>query len=84
MIVDIIGWVGTLLVLLAYYLVSSEKLKPTGNEYNLINFFGALFIGINVFFNQAWPAVALNIVWGGVAVISLVKNLRQKQFQSKR
>lgn len=65
MIINIIGWVGTVLVLVAYYLVSSEKIKPVGTTYNLMNLFGALFIGVNVFFNHAWPAVALNTVWGG-------------------
>lgn len=63
-------------MLLAYYLVSSEKVKPASISYNLMNLFGALFIGLNVLVNHAWPAVALNTVWGGVAIISLLKNLK--------
>ena len=65
MIIEIIGWIGTVLVVLAYFLASSERLKPSANSYNLLNFFGAIFIGVNVFINQAWPALGLQIVWGG-------------------
>jgi hypothetical protein len=73
MIINIIGWVGTVLVLVAYYLVSNEKVKPASATYNLINLFGAFFIGLNVFANHAWPAVALNTVWAGVAIIGLIR-----------
>ncbi|HEX5455793.1 MAG TPA: hypothetical protein VFW77_00305 [Candidatus Saccharimonadales bacterium] len=76
MIIDIIGWVGTVLVLVAYFLITSEKLGPKSRAYNLMNLFGALFIGLNVYVNHAWPALGLQTVWGGVAIISLFKNLR--------
>ena len=76
MIVEIIGWAGTFLVVLAYLLVNSERLKPKDSSYIFMNLFGAIFIGVNVFVNQAWPALGLQIVWGGVAIISLLKNFR--------
>jgi hypothetical protein len=81
MIAEIIGWVGTVLVLVAYYLITSERLGPKSKAYNLMNLFGALFIGLNVYINHAWPALGLQIVWGGVAIISLFKNL---ELQNKR
>lgn len=76
MIVEIIGWIGTILILTAYFLVSTERLKPKANSYILMNLFGAIFIGVNVFAHQAWPTVALEVVWGGVAIIGLVKNFQ--------
>lgn len=76
MIIEIIGWIGTVLVVTAYFLVSSERLKPKAVSYILMNLFGAIFIGVNVFVNQAWPALGLQIVWGAVAIISLLKNIR--------
>jgi hypothetical protein len=74
-IIEIIGWIGTVLVVTAYLLVSSERLKPKAVSYNLLNLFGAVFIGLNVFVNQAYPALGLQIVWGGVAIISMFKNI---------
>lgn len=77
MIVEIVGWVGTVLIVVAYFLVSTERLKPKAISYTLMNLFGAVFIGINVFAHQAWPTLALEIVWGGVAIISLLKQFQK-------
>ena len=74
MIVEIVGWIGTILVVVAYFLVSTERIKPKAVSYNLMNLFGAIFIGVNVFVNQAWPAFGLQIVWGVVAMMSLAKS----------
>lgn len=66
------------LIVLAYFLISTERLKPKANSYILMNLFGAIFIGVNVFVHRAWPTFALEIVWGTVAVVSLVKNINKK------
>lgn len=68
-----IGWVGTFLLILAYYLVSNKKVSGTSSFYQLLNLFGALFVGVNVFYQQAWPAFTLQIIWGIIAIISLAK-----------
>lgn len=65
MLINILGWIGTALVVAAYFMVSSERIHPKTNVYNLMNLFGALFIGANVYSNHAWPALGLQIVWGG-------------------
>lgn len=62
------------LIVLAYFLVSTERLKPKANPYILMNLFGAIFIGVNVFVHRAWPTFALEIVWGLIAVVALIKN----------
>jgi hypothetical protein len=70
---QIIGWAGTILVVLAYYLVSVKKIDAGSKHYQYLNFFGALGIGVNVFYQSAWPAFALQVVWGVIAVVSLLK-----------
>ncbi|MFA5933259.1 MAG: hypothetical protein WCV81_03260 [Microgenomates group bacterium] len=62
MIYEIIGWIGTGLVLLAYFLVSTRRIAPTSKEYQLINLFGALGIIINSAIHMAIPSVGLNVV----------------------
>lgn len=71
---EIIGWVGTVLIVIAYLLVSTKKVDGTNKYYQLMNLVGAIGVGINVFTKQAWPAFALQIVWGIIAIWSLVKN----------
>ncbi len=67
------GWLGTFLVALAYFLVSSKKVSGTSKLYQAINLLGAIGVGINVLHQQAWPAVAQEVVWGSIAIMSLIK-----------
>ena len=70
---QIIGWAGTFLVIFAYFLVSNNKINPESKKYQLMNLFGAIGIGFNVFYQEAWPALALQIAWGIIAVLSLIR-----------
>ena len=71
---QIIGWVGTFLVVLAYYLISTRKIDASSHHYQLLNFFGAIGIGVNVFYQQAWPALTLQIIWAIIAILSLLRS----------
>lgn len=70
---EICGWIGTVLVIVAYFLVSFNKMNPKSSVYQWMNLVGSVAIGINVFHRQAWPAVALEIVWGMIAIAALMK-----------
>jgi hypothetical protein len=71
--VEIIGWVGMSLVVLAYYLVSHKNISGGSFIYQLMNLVGAIFVGINVYFNRAWSSFALQCVWAMIAIFSLIK-----------
>jgi hypothetical protein len=73
LLVQIIGWIGTFLIVLAYFLVTYNKVSSTGKTYALMNLFGAIGIGINVYFHRAWPAVIMELIWALIAISSLVK-----------
>ena len=75
-IAQIVGWVGTFLIVLAYFLVSYKKVDGSNKYYQLMNLFGAIGVGTNVFYQRAWPAFALQIVWGIIAVTSLLRSKR--------
>ncbi len=68
-----IGWIGTFLIVLAYFLVSNNKISATDRRYQLLNLFGAIFVGVNVFQQSAWPAFTLQVVWSLIAIFSLIK-----------
>ncbi|MDO8663492.1 MAG: hypothetical protein Q7K28_01465 [Candidatus Wildermuthbacteria bacterium] len=71
--IQIVGWVGTFLIIFAYFLVSYKKVDGSSKIYQAMNLLGAIGVGVNVFHQQAWPAVALQVVWGIIAIIALVK-----------
>jgi cell division protein FtsW (lipid II flippase) len=70
---ETVGWVGAFLVVLAFFLVSTKRIKATSRRYELLNLFGAIGVGVNVFYQQSWPALVLQIIWALIAVYSLVK-----------
>lgn len=70
---EIVGWLGTIAIMAAYWLVSVGKISPISKIYQLLNLFGAGFVIINVAFHGAFPSVALNTVWFFIALYSLIK-----------
>ena len=71
--IQIGGWVGTFLIVFAYFLISYKKVDGGSKIYQTMNLLGAIGVGVNVFYQQAWPAVALQVVWGIIAIIALIK-----------
>ena len=72
---DVMGWIGMVLVLLAYILLSTGKIK-NGMKYQLLNLFAGIFMAIGLFPKNAWFSFTLQVVWALVAIIAIVK-LRQ-------
>ena len=77
--IEIIGWIGTFLIVLAYFLVSSKKINSASKEYQLLNLFGALGTSINVWHHRTWPSFALQIIWGVIALTALAKMTRKNK-----
>ena len=71
--IQAVGWVGTILIVVAYFLVSNQRVAGKSKTYQAMNLLGAIGVGVNVFHQQAWPALAFQIVWGIIAIISLLR-----------
>ena len=76
MLFDILGWIGMILVILAYGLLSSGKLK-NGPLYQIINLASAICMIIALFPKDAWFSVALNVTLAAIAIFALIKLYRQ-------
>lgn len=72
---QVIGWIGSIVTLIAYALVSANKVTSRQASYQWMNLIGASFVGFNVFVNHAWPALFMEVCWVAVAVITLIKIL---------
>lgn len=71
--IDIFGWVGMIMVVFAYFLVSTDKVKAQSYVFQAINVIGSIFIGMNALYYGALPSVGLNIVWCLIGVFTLIK-----------
>lgn len=71
--IQIIGWTGTISLMGAYALNSFGLLSSSGFLYPLLNFIAAILLGIRVFADRNYSNLILEIFWGLIAVISLIK-----------
>ncbi|MBR0460519.1 hypothetical protein IJI91_00795 [Candidatus Saccharibacteria bacterium] len=69
---DIVGWIGMILVLLAYLLLSTGKIT-NGKLYQSLNLLAALLMAIGLFPKNAWFSFVLQVIWGLVAIFALIK-----------
>lgn len=76
--VEVSGWAAALLILGSYGMLSVGKIQARSTLYQWMNVFGALGFIINCSWNGAWPSVALNVAWLGIACYALRRNSRQK------
>lgn len=77
MIFDICGWIGMILVLVAYALLSTNKIK-NGILYQMINLVAAVFMAIGVFPKNAWFSFALQVIWAIIGVVAIIQIKKDK------
>jgi hypothetical protein len=75
LLINILGWAGTFLFLVAYALVSLKKVEGDSNLYQGINLLAGVLLITNSFYWGAYPSVALNVAWIGIAVFTLGRKL---------
>lgn len=71
--VDLIGWTGASLLLLAYGLVSFKKLQADSGRYQLLNVVGSCCLIVNTAYYRAYPSSSVNAIWILIAIVALIK-----------
>jgi len=74
--IEVIGWSGAALLLAAYALLSTGRLKAESTTYQLMNIFGAVGFVVNSGWNGALPSAAMNVVWLGIGLYALRQQRR--------
>ena len=72
-IVEIIGWIGTILIVGAYFLNINGKVKSTSVPYILANLAGGILFSIYTYAHRTYPNMVVNVVWVAIAVAALMK-----------
>ena len=70
---EIVGWLGAFLVLLAFSLNVANYTNSSSLLFLMLNMIGALLLVINSFSNGAYHFTLLNSVWFVVALTGLVR-----------
>jgi hypothetical protein len=74
--IQIFGWYGMIVIVLAYALVSFSFLSVDSILYQLLNGTGAIGIVVVSLYKKAYQPGILNIVWALIAVIAIINILR--------
>ena len=78
MIYDIMGWLGMILVLVAYILLSLNKIN-NGIIYQILNLLAGILMAIGLLPKNAWFSFTLQIIWAFIALIAIIKIIRVKK-----
>ena len=71
LLIDILGWTGSILYLLAYVLVSMKKTQGDSLFYQGMNIAAGTLLVIYSFALSAYATIGLNAVWVAIGLITL-------------
>ena len=76
--VEVVGWAGAMLILLAYLFLSAEKLSGQSLVYQGMNIVGATGFVINGWWHGAIPSAALNVLWLLIGAVASWRIIRKR------
>jgi hypothetical protein len=76
-----LGTLGAALLLVAYWLVSKNRIQGESRLYQLLNVVGSVVLAVYAALLQAWSSMALNIVWTliGLAMLRAIGKAKSAQ-----
>jgi len=73
LLIETIGWIGSIAILLAYGLNSYQKIKSNSLTFLFLNLSGGLFLIVYSLYKEAYANIFVNLVWVGIAILALGK-----------
>lgn len=71
--IEIIGWIGTILIVGAYFLNINGKIKSTAVPYILTNLVGGILFSIYTYAHRTYPNMVVNVIWVFIAIAAILK-----------
>ncbi|MEH6408389.1 MAG: hypothetical protein V7767_14020 [Leeuwenhoekiella sp.] len=72
-----IGWLGAIIFIVAYLLLSLEYISAKKYFYHLLNVLGAICLVINAIVIDDYPNIFVNGIWGIIALLAVYKRYEQ-------
>ena len=77
--IEIVGWAGAMLILLAYLLLSAGKFTGQSLAYQGMNVVGAAGFIANGWWHGALPSATLNVLWLMIGLFASVRILKARK-----
>lgn len=78
LLINVIGWAGSAAVIVAYVLVSLNRLRGDSAAYQALNLIGGAFLIVNTIYWGAYPSTVVNFVWVCIAIFAITRIARRK------
>ena len=75
MLANILGWLGAILILIAYSQVNFKRWSADAKIFQVLNLLGSAALVYKASAHQVWPSVLLNVFWALIAANALWKRL---------
>ncbi len=72
---DLAGFIGVVMIVIAYLLLQLDKLPSSSLSYSLLNAAGALLIIISLIFKFNLSAFIVEVFWFLISLLGLTKSL---------
>lgn len=76
---EIAGWAGSAMVVLAYALLSMNKWKANDIIYQCTNFIGSSLLIVFTLYKRAFPPAMVNTIWAIIALLSIIQIFKNKK-----
>lgn len=83
LVIDIIGWIGSIMLIAAYFMNSMGKISAQSFWYQLLNVIGSILLVINTIYYGAYPSSAVNFIWVFIGAHYLIKIIRSEEEVSR-
>lgn len=77
--IEIVGWAGAILILLAYLLLSAGKFTGQSLAYQAMNVVGAAGFIVNGWWHGALPSATLNVLWLMIGLFASLQILKARK-----
>jgi hypothetical protein len=78
---DIIGTAGVSLIVAAYFLLQTERLRSTALSYSLMNGAGASLVVFSLLFNFNLSAFLVEAFWVLISILGIIRYWRHKSLE---
>jgi hypothetical protein len=79
LIIEVLGWVGSVMILAAYGLNSYQKIQSDSWAFLLLNGMGGLFLIVYTVHKEAYANTFINIAWVVIAIPALLRRLLKQR-----
>lgn len=78
MIFDAVGIAGVLLILAAYFLLQTERIRSDELRYPLLNLVGAMLVIVSLTHTFNLASFVIEIAWIAISLYGIIKILRRR------